>query len=541
MSAHRSLAGFCKKLAVAGFALSFLISGAASAETSVNETVLISGDGFELKQITTTDDQGLSRNVELYYIHSSEGVENAYLYGGLPQAEKEELEQEIREDNGNWLTANRTGEDRPFADTFDAWIIDRRGANLTSQAEAQLYMDEFGLQPDTDESPLGARSARLFGCGGWKDKSKSFDKSIDKTFSHNKRFGQDNAYIDFAGNMNVDADVRLELHYKYKRKFCIPYKFKVRHVVAKSNYDVSGEFSLTGVAKHDFGNLNWEIAEPKLMETVFFVGPVPVLVKLKLPIEVGTGNIQVQATGKIAAVKPLRYKGDFDYTCTTHSCTKNSAHHQNLSGDLRNSLGAEISAKINLEPYLQVAAKGIVYGEWFLYAQVGAKPSFPIELFGYYGNLCGDGDNNGVRETVNAALGAVDFRFGLTAEAKVFGAYILRPQYWQIWRTGLVFFDFLKPYSTALSPELRPAYDTAVPTKVNMPVSIRSCVGDIISRHPRDYTVDWGDGTRTALNNLGSQQTVSHNYTVNGYYLVRVTQKGGAYTEVPVIIDDDEW
>ena len=61
--------------------------------------------------------------------------------------------------------------------------------------------------------------------------------------------------------------------------------------------------------------------------------------------------------------------------------------------------------------------------EWLAYAQVGVRPYLRGDLWGYYGNACGDADSNGVNETVNA----LTFDLGLAAlhhgQARAFGSH----------------------------------------------------------------------------------------------------------------------
>ncbi len=44
------------------------------------------------------------------------------------------------------------------------------------------------------------------------------------------------------------------------------------------------------------------------------------------------------------------------------------------------------------------------------------------DLWGYYGNACGDADGNGINETVSALTLNLDWRLFLTAQASAFGA-----------------------------------------------------------------------------------------------------------------------
>ncbi len=544
-------------LAIALAAVSF---SAGAAMQTLDSRALISGEGFELNEISYIDDKGINRSVELYYIHSAKGVENAYLYGGLPASEKEELQAEIAEDEIQWLAPNvaltdgdfeSSDTNRPGADSFDAWVINKEAASITNEKEAQLYIKKMGLENDVDEQlselygdgSYMTQGQNLAGvgllgrCSGWRNKSKSFSKAIDKTYSLDKDFGSSGARLKAKADVAVDADVDVKVDYKYKRKFCIPYKFRLRAMDADVDYDVDGSFSLIGSVQKSFGDQSWRVAEPTLLTKVFTVGPIPVLVRVKLPIHVGTGKIKLTASGTVSAMKPIHYAGNFHYNCSTHSCIKKSASHRNLNRSLSNSLGGALSASMELDPYVQVAARGIVYGNWFFYMQIGAKPSFPIKLYGYYGNTCGDGNNDGRNETVKAGLGTLDFKVGLTAESKVFGGYILKPKYWKLWQTGLYLIDFVKPHSTAMSPLLRPAYRYGEKT-VTLPVSIRNCMNSVTKYHPRDYRINWGDGSYSSLKDIKSSKTASHSYSNYGSYQITVEESSGAATSVAVQLDN---
>ena len=68
----------------------------------ISTNTLSSAPGYELREITFIDANGETRVQELYYIHSREGAKNAYLFGGLPIEEKEELENEMDSWGGDW-------------------------------------------------------------------------------------------------------------------------------------------------------------------------------------------------------------------------------------------------------------------------------------------------------------------------------------------------------------------------------------------------------------------------------------------------------
>jgi hypothetical protein len=525
------------------------------------ENVLKSGDGYQLKEITYLDESGQSRTVQQYYINNVDGAVNAYLGAGLPYEEVVAIQEEVDGASlgGGWgRSARKASINSLVSDASEqqfTWVIDRRGATLTSEAEAQQYIKDFNLEdvvaaealvpngdiPDKSNAKANAKmSARGFfsSCFGWRDRDRNFNKTIDENFSHDKTFGTGVATVNFKGKLDVDANVALNLQYQYRRAFCIPYKFRFKQLNANANYEAIGDFSITGKVEKNFGSYDWKIAEPQIMDVWFAIGPIPVRVAMNLPIEVGTGNINVKVVGQVATYKAIHFKGDFNYVCTTSGCAKISSNHQNFNQSVQSTIGASLSANVTLAPYVHIAAKPYVYGEWFFYLQVGIKPSFPIDLYGYYGNLCEDGNNNGVNETVSAAIGTLAIDVGITGEAKIFGGYILRPKYWQVFYKDLLLVDFLNPGSSAFTPVLRPTINDEA-MSVGLPVSIRSCVTQYASRFPVSYTVNWGDGSANQSVSVGSSQQLAHTYPGPGTYLVIVNYKNGVDTSVYVTIQDN--
>lgn len=519
-----------------------------------DEQIVQAGDGYSLKSITYIDPDGLERTSEMYFIHNVEGAVNAYLEADLPLEELIELQEEASPWIGGGFSAsvgvNTTADDEQFG-----WIIDKTIVNLTSEADAQAYVDAMGLQDVVDEEELdpegdfqtgsGFDQGFFFGglfkkCKGWKSKSKSFNTDVNERLDESKTFGNSTASLTFTGKTDIDADIKVDLGYEYKRNFfCLPYKIRYKDVRTRGSYDIDGNLGIKGELKYTIANKDWKVAEPKVVDTVFFIGPVPVRFLVRVPIHIGTGDIVMKAQGQVGLTKDLNINGTFDYYCSRSTCSNISSSQNNNFSDLLNNIGVSVSASATLKPYVHVAAKPTLYGEWFFYAQVGVKPSFPIEVYGYYGNLCGDGDNNGSNEWVNALLGTLDVEVGITGEAKLFTFYLLKNKYWKVYDDSLLMVDFLNP-STSFSPLIRPI--VADNLQVTMPVSVRSCVSRFTSRYPEDYTINWGDGSTQTLNNITSTRSSSHIYSQPGTYLVTVSSEKGATTTTSLVVgSDDPW
>lgn len=516
-----------------------------------DEQVVQAGDGYSLKSITYIDPNGLERTSELYFIHNVEGAVNAYLEADLPLEELIELQEEASPWTSGGFSAsvgvNTTADEEQFG-----WIIDKTIVNLTSEAEAQAYVDSMNLQDVVDDEELNPEGdfqigsdfsqGFLFGnlfkkCTGWISKSKSFNTDVNESLDESKTFGNSTASLTFTGETEIDADIKVDLGYEYKRNFfCLPYKIRYKDVRTQGTYDIDGNLGIKGTLKYTIDNQDWKVAEPKVVDTVFFAGPIPIRFLVRVPIHIGTGDIVMKAEGEVGLTKDLNINGTFHYYCNRSSCSNVSSSQNNNASDLLNNIGASVSASITLKPYVHVAAKPMLYGEWFFYAQVGVKPSFPIEVFGYYGNLCGDGDDNGANEWVNALLGTLDVEVGITGEAKLFTFYLLKDKYWEVYDDSLLMVDFLNP-STSYSPLIRPVVGDNL--QVTMPVSVRSCVSRFTSRYPEDYTINWGDGSTQTLNNITSTGNGSHTYSQPGTYLVTVSSEKGATTTTSLVVGSD--
>jgi len=516
-----------------------------------DEQIVQAGDGYSLKSITYIDPNGLERTSELYFIHNVEGAVNAYLEADLPLEELIELQEEASPWTGGGFSAS-VGVNTTAGEEQFGWIIDKTIVNLTSEAEAQAYVDSMNLQDVVDDEELNPEGdfqigsdfsqGFLFGnlfkkCTGWISKSKSFNTDVNESLDESKTFGNSTASLTFTGETEIDADIKVDLGYEYKRNFfCLPYKIRYKDVRTQGTYDIDGNLGIKGTLKYTIDNQDWKVAEPKVVDTVFFAGPIPIRFLVRVPIHIGTGDIVMKAEGEVGLTKDLNINGTFHYYCNRSSCSNVSSSQNNNASDLLNNIGASVSASITLKPYVHVAAKPTLYGEWFFYAQVGVKPSFPIEVFGYYGNLCGDGDDNGANEWVNALLGTLDVEVGITGEAKLFTFYLLKDKYWEVYDDSLLMVDFLNP-STSYSPLIRPVVGDNL--QVTMPVSVRSCVSRFTSRYPEDYTINWGDGSTQTLNNITSTGNGSHTYSQPGTYLVTVSSEKGATTTTSLVVGSD--
>jgi hypothetical protein len=185
-----------------------------------------------------------------------------------------------------------------------------------------------------------------------------------------------------------------------------------------------------------------------------------------------------------------------------------------------------VEGRVKVTPYVDIAFRGVLYGEWFAYGQVGVRPHLLGDLWGYAGNQCGDADGDGDFETVRALTFDLDRRIDLTRETRVFNR---DPRRGTI-RTGAVkhvsFWDLVN--STAMQPYLQGPKELNVDTSGAYKVRMRPCwpYTDQV-----DYKVNWGDGSpvQDLQGAPGTEVNASHTWATDGDKTVTATSVRDAH------------
>lgn len=266
-------------------------------------------------------------------------------------------------------------------------------------ALAQIEQMESALEVNPTPNSLSK------GCFGWNDKEKTKSYNFNE-WSQQRDFSlTDNVNGNFSINLPIEGQATFNVHYRIKKKLCVPYKFRFKHARAYGNVSIDGGSDLgASVSLNGEWKKEWELMEPRLGSTTVWLGPIPVYLKFTLPVDVGV-QLNTRLTGTIGLDSDFSAAGTFDYTCTKNSCNGTNSWQDNLSSDqITGSLEAEIKAQI----YAKAQVKMAVYDDNFLYVQAGLKPYLEADLWGYYGNTCGDADGDGQNETVRALAVGVD-------------------------------------------------------------------------------------------------------------------------------------
>lgn len=288
----------------------------------------------------------------------------------------------------------------------------------TSQFAAYIAADStarYNSAEGTESSMVKIQSATtqgLFCNSGWREYS--LNKNIP--------FGNLGASKDvpggklrLEGNINGSANVRIVIEYKKSDwSACLPYAVRFKESSAKGAVDLNGSrLALTASASAT-------VAENKIYETnlyegdgLVWIGPIPVWYNYAVPFEVGY-KVILAASATADYSSQLSGQIKFDYVCSNGNCTGTNDSSTVSLSSARPNWGLQADA--TFDPYVQVGVEGRLYpmGNWYLAsAGVALKLSTPLQVYGYYGNACGDSDGDGQNETVNTYFADLQARVSL--------------------------------------------------------------------------------------------------------------------------------
>eukprot|EP00588_Corethron_pennatum_P030760 CAMPEP_0194325190 /NCGR_PEP_ID=MMETSP0171-20130528/29091_1 /TAXON_ID=218684 /ORGANISM="Corethron pennatum, Strain L29A3" /LENGTH=763 /DNA_ID=CAMNT_0039084233 /DNA_START=61 /DNA_END=2352 /DNA_ORIENTATION=- len=533
----------------------------------VDQRELLKGKGYEVREVTIIDDGGTKRTSTLYFIESPQGLLEASKSKNykFPAAAVPDLIEDFTREGKNkrlyldkCLKATRNFLKRkeytkapkkmkgpcanlfaevkkkvPFEyDDFKVMVVDRDAVMITNQDEAKQYCKKNGLKCGYEKGSLYAAGA-AGPCNDWHYKSKTWSKNLNEEIDVDKKFtssGNSNVFVKVVIEAEVNVSGSAQLDYKYKKKWCVPYKFALQKVTLEASFSVSdGDITITGEAAQTFDGVVWDIASPTIATGVFMIGLIPVVYRFQLPIRAGTGDLELEATGEVDLDQKLEIDGHYKYICTQSSCSKVSSSFNDNGAIDPGNVNYELAASVKIEPFMDVAIKADIYWN-LIWAKVGLRPSFPISLTGYFGNTCGDGDGLDGNEMVWAVYLELKFRAGVFFIMK----WMDNENYYEFYAADLLVQDLLSP-STAFSPEIRPTINNPL-KKVTLLTSLRECVDHVMTDY-QDFTVDWDDGSSTQnIDDLTGTKTLTHTYSSAGTYTIKVKHDNDAYTERDITI-----
>ncbi len=487
-------------------------------DPAFTEAVVQDGGAWQLKRLsgTATDEAtGAARPFsETYWVIQPGGVATA----PLPDAIKQELADQAGDPNA-MLTLSST-----IVNDID---VSLRQGYLTPSLAAIAESYDGGPLPIAGPLPkgfggdletMGSCSDRLI------NKSKSFNVSTPLNLSTNPGGGFSGT-LSATGTIQAQANGQIEIALKRAKVlfWCIPYGVRLHYARANGTAYIEYGSQITGTVNYT-KSWEWDLTKIPLFSLNFFIGPIPVHIGFNLPINYGL-DLQATATGQVTYTGSQSANGWFDYTCTLSGCTGGASYSQ--TNPVSPQLGtAGVSGRIQPHFWVQAAVRAYLYSEWLAYAQIGVRPYVRGDLWGYYGNNCGDANSDGLFETVDALALDLDLQVHLTAQARAFGA---SPTQWNdLWHTPryhLGFWDLIG--SEAMEPMLGGSSVATVGASTAYTAKMRPCFPwtDNVT-----YGLSWGDATSSTL--TGAPQTAtsaSHAWSTAGSKSLSLTARYDAH------------
>ncbi len=446
------------------------------------DRILQDGGTWQLKAMTgaarndaTGQMEGFSGN---YWIIHPGGLDSAPI---LPVI-KQELQAQVRDARDVLTVSDRI---------LDEIELSLAQGVLTPYLRSIAEDDRAPLPRSSDSSKeeepdLGAMAS----CSD-KDVTKAKTVSLSSSLNlSNSLGGGFTGTLSATGGLQASATGELLVRLKRFKLFgkCIPYAVKFGHLKAYGTATVGYDATLSGSVSYA-NSWSWELIKIPLFSLSFFIGPLPVHIGFNLPINYGL-DLQASVTGSVTFEGAQSATGTFDYLCTPGGGCSGSSNYTQSGGSTPSTTGS-ISGRIQPNLWVQAAFRGYLYSEWLAYAQLGVRPYLRGDLWGYYGNACGDANGDNVNEVVDALTLDLDLQVHLTAEARAFGA---TPTQWNdLWHTPryhLAFWDLIG--SEALQPMLggparAPLFYPQVYT-----ARMRPCFP---WTDPVTYRFNWGDGS----------------------------------------------
>lgn len=283
-------------------------------------------------------------------------------------------------------------------------------ASVMANADDEL-ITVVSLDAAAQVDALEESGVTFFGACSDYDSSYTRSINVDRTFTFRKadEAGSFTGAIDFSANFKGSASATAR--YRVHKKLCVPYKVSFKKVELVGNADLTATAKVDGKFEKQW---KWDktIAKPEIASFSFWAGPVPVHFKIRVPVEVG---LDAKAKAELHAQAKVIGKGSFNIACSSSSCSGSRYASLTFAQDTPPSVS--VSAKVDVTPSVSAALRGVLYSEDIAWGDVGVRGSLPASLWGYYGNQCGDANNDGVNEWVSALT--LDLRAKVDVFARV--------------------------------------------------------------------------------------------------------------------------
>ena len=492
-------------------------------DPNYNQQTVQTGAGWKLVQTAgTLDDTGAAFNEQFYQVDGAAGLAAS----PLPQQLKDAIAADI--------AATPAGEAVSYS--VSKTIADEVALSAMQGSPTQRLID-LSAQADAASMMASSNVSRMgiLGCGD-KDITKNKAFNWGSPISSNYNLGDANSgftgNVSLSGTANVNANGEIQITLKRTGIWfvCVPYGVKFRYARVNGTAKIDQGATVSGSITYANPKAwEWQIAKPFLFSINFMAGPIPVHIGFNLPITAGFDKkgITATVTGSVTYSGRRMVSGYFDYNCTSSDCSGSSSLDTTDLGT--QPVTASVSGRFQPSLYAQVAFRGYLYSDGFAYAQVGIRPYIMGDLWGYYGNNCGDADGDGTFETVDALTFDLDWQLKVTGQADTFITKEWRKDIYTSPRWHVQFWDLLSGAgSRALTPMAVGPATVPAGAAQTYTAKMRSCwpYADNVN-----FSVDWGDGSAASAVSgpAATGANAAHTWASTGSPLLRVTALSDAH------------
>lgn len=466
---------------------------------------------FQEDKLRSKDGKLLPGQDQLYIIYDVEGARNA----PLPAEEREELISEINRSTDGGITIIHAG------------VID---------AIKSGKVNDYSRYFDANMSSKNARG----NCNSWHYRTKSFSgelgdlsESFDVYNSSNDDYTLD-VNLDVSGA--VDSEFAAAIQYKYKKTKwwlgCFPYKFRIVNFHLQGDMNVDDLFvNLEGTLNSNLIDKTWQITKINAGEVWFWVGPIPVRLGLRIPIDAGL-KADIEVAGNVGLQSHGTGHIQFDKLCNANFvCVDQTPFVNNWNSVIDDTqIVVGLDAHLKARGSLGASLLPFVYSEWFLSAKVGVNAGVDAWVWGYIGNSCGNADSTGGNEWVSALTIDADFDLRGIGTWRLLGGNhtigFLNDHVF--YETHVAFFDLLPGGSSALEPMLTGSGNQG--TSPTFSARMRPCVPYTDNVN---YSVNWDDGVSENFSAApASSHSISHTWYAPGPYDVSLTALSDSHGRV---------
>lgn len=321
-------------------------------------------------------------------------------------------------------------------------VIGKGFAPDKTPAADEDLMTVVSLAAAAEAEANEASGTAFFSCSDY-DSSYSRNVNVDRSAS----FHKGNETGSFTGVLDFDArfagSASATVRYRVGKKWCIPYKATFKKLEVVGNASLTGKVNVNGKFEKAW-KYDRTIAKPEIASFRFWAGPVPIILKIRIPVEAG---VDAKAKAELYANARVVGNGSFNVACSSSSCSGSKSATLSFTQDTPPTLS--VNAKVDVTPYVSAALRGVLYGEDIAYGDVGVRGSLPASLWGYAGNGCGDANGDGSNEWVNAAT--LDLRAKADIFARVDTIFTAKREWtWNVANRSIGFWDLGD--SSALDP-----------------------------------------------------------------------------------------